>query len=196
MKVRRKVMNTRMILLKKCLFAIAVIALLAATSQAQVQGQPFEPIRPTFAFKGHPWPWPVEFKKVEICRIPIWMEVGFWVEVDGCEEAEILLVQTDCEEVGRSQDDWPCYYGCTKVSIRTNFEASIDGDVSHSGWDMSHKERFNGEEPLIIPGDGIWHEIEVCVIAYNFKLWKEAAAGIKEEIGFLKFRVKPTGSPP
>jgi hypothetical protein len=188
-------------MLKKCLFAIAVTALLICTVQA---GTPkgdggegdYGPDCPTWAYKGHPYPWPVEYKTVEICRIPIWMEVGFWVEIDGCEEAEILLVQTDCEEVGRDADDWPCYYGCTKVNVRTNFEAEIDGDVTHSGWDMSHKELFNGEEPLVIPGDGDWHEVETCVVAYGFKLWKEAAAGVKEEIGYLKFRVKPTGDPP
>ena len=135
-------------------------------------------------------------EKVEISRISIWMEVGFWVEINGAEGAEILLVQTDCEEVGRDANEWPCYYGCTKVNIRSNFEASIEGDVSHSGWDMSHKEKFNGEEPLIIPGDGDWHEVEACVIAYNLKLLEEAAAGDRVEIGFLKFMVKPTGSPP
>lgn len=186
-------------MLKKCLFAIAVTALLAVTVHGGVEGDPFGrggDCDDTWVYKGHPYPWPVEYKKVEVCRIPIWMEVGFWVEVRDCDDAEILLVQENCIDVGRDEDDWPCYAGCANIAIRTNFEASIDGDVKHSGWDMSHKERFNGEEPLIIPGDGDWHEIEACVIAYKFKLWKEAAAGIKQEIGYLKVRIKPTGSPP
>lgn len=182
-------------MLKKCLFAIAVTALLAVTVQAAVETLEGECGK--WAYKGHPYPWPVEYKKIEICRIPIWMEVGFWVEIDGCEDAEILLVQVDCEEVGRDADDWPCYYGCAKLAIRTNFVAEIDGDVSHSGFDMSHKERFNGEEPLKpFGGDGDWHDVEACVIAYNLKLWKETPAGVKEEIGYLKVRIRPTGSPP
>jgi len=181
-------------MLKKCLFAIAVTAMLAVTVQAAVEG--VEGDCGVWQYKGHPYPWPVEYKKVEVCRIPIWMEIGFWVELKDCGDEDILLVQVDCEEVGRSADDWPCYYGCAKFSIRTNFEAEMDGDVSHSGIDMSHKELFNGEEPLVIPGDGDWHDVEACVVAYAFKLWKEQPAGVKEEIGYLKVRVKPTGSPP
>lgn len=185
-------------MLKKCLFAIALTALLAVTIQAGTPkaGVPWEDDCDTWAYKGHPYPWPVEYKKIEICRIPVWMEIGFWVEIKGCEDAEILLVQEDCLEVDRKEGDWPCYKGCTNIAIRTNFEASIDGDVSHDGMDMSHKEWFNTEEPLILPGDGNWHEIEACVVAYKVELWEENAAGTKAEIGYLKVRVKPTGSPP
>lgn len=182
-------------MLKKCLFAIAVTALLAVMVQAGVATDPYGSCDDTWVYKGHPYPWPVEYKKIEICRIPIWMEVGFWVEIRDCENAEILLVQVECKDVNRDDDNWPCYTGCADIAIRTNFEASIDGDVSHSGWDMSHKEKFNGKEPLVIAGDGDWHEIEACVIAYNFKLWKETAGGVKEEIGYLKVRIKPTGDP-
>ena len=186
-------------MLKKCLFAIAVTALLTVTLQAATPddyGVLWEDTTDTWAYKGHPYPWPVEYKKIEICRIPVWMEIGFWVEIKGCEDAEILLVQEDCLEVGRKTGDFPCYKGCADIAIRTNFEASIDGDVSHSGMDMSHKEFFNDEEPLILPGDGNWHEIEACVVAYKVELWEENAAGTKAEIGYLKVRVKPTGSPP
>lgn len=187
-------------MLKKCLFAIAVTALLAVTVQAGTpkSGVPWEDSGDWWAYKGHPYPWPVEYKKVEICRIPIWMEVGYWVEIKDCEDAEILLIQQDCLEVDRKEGDFPCYKGCTNIRMRTNFEASIDGDVSHGAIDMSHKERFNGVEPLILPGgNDDWHEIEACVIAYKVQLWEfTPAAGTKEEIGYLKVRVKPTGSPP
>ena len=73
-------------MLKKCLFVIAVTALLAATLQAgeYKSGQPWEDSGDYWAYKGHPYPWPVEWKKVEVCRIPIWMEVGFWVEIKDC----------------------------------------------------------------------------------------------------------------
>jgi hypothetical protein len=181
-------------MLKKCLIAIALTAFLAVTVQAAVEGVELDCGK--WGYKGHPYPWPVEYKKVEICRIPIWMEVGYYVEIDGCDEAEIMLEQVDCAEIGRSAGDWPCYYGCAKVSIRTNFQAEIDGDVSHSGWDMDHKEKFNGVEPLVLAGDGAWHEVEACVQAYNVKLMGEHPAGTPEEIGYLKVQVKPTGSPP
>jgi len=188
-------------MLKKCLFAIAVTALLAVTVQAgETKGDGVEWDCGTWAYKGEPYPWPVEYKKVEICRIPVWMEVGFWVEIKGCEEAEILLKQVMCSEIGRDPEDFPCYKGCTEFSMRTNFEAEVDGDVSHDP-DMSHKERFWGAgqsdvEPLDLPGDGNWHEIEVCVYAYKVELWDLPAAGTKEEIGYLKIRVRPQGSPP
>ncbi len=186
-------------MLKKCLFAIAVTALLAVTIHAgePKTGIPWEDDCDTWAYKGHPYPWPVEYKKIEICRIPLFMEVGFWVEIKGCEDAEILLIQEDCLEVDRKEGDFPCYKGCTNVAIRTNFEAKIDGDVKHDAIEMSHKDFFNGVGDLVIPGDGNWHEIEVCVVAYKVELWEfENAAGTKEEIGYIKVRIKPTGSPP
>lgn len=181
-------------MLKKCLFAIAVTALLAATVQAgEVKGDGVDWNCGIWAYKGHPYPWPVEWKKVEICRIPIFMEVGFWVEIKGCEDAEILLEQRDCKEVGRDDDDFPCYKGCTDIELRTNFDAVVDGDVKHDEIEMSHKDYFNGTGDLDIPGDGNWHEIEVCVVAYEVELWDfHPAAGTEEEIGYIKVRIKPS----
>ncbi|MHC4597007.1 MAG: hypothetical protein ACYS19_18935, partial [Planctomycetota bacterium] len=62
-------------------------ALLAVTIHAGTPkaGVPWEDSGDWWAYKGHPYPWPVEYKKIEICRIPIWMEVGFWVEIKDCE---------------------------------------------------------------------------------------------------------------
>ncbi len=180
-------------MLKKCLFAIVVTALLAVTVQGGIEGT--EGDCGVFAYKGHPYPWPVEYLKVEICRIPVFWEIGYWVEIKGCDDAEIILVQEDCEDVGRDVDDWPCYKGCAEIAVRTNFDAEMDGDLKHSGHEMSNKERFNGEEPLDIPGDGDWHEVEACVIAYNLELWNESPGGVKEEIGYLKVRIKPQADP-
>jgi len=175
------VLEREMKMLKKCLFAIAVIALLAVTVQAA-----------STKYKGDPYPWPVEWKKVEICRIPVFMEVGFWVEIKDCEDKEILLKQVNCETIGKNPvDDFPCYLGCVDLEIRTNFEAELSGDLSHS-LDMKHKQLFNGDEKHTLPGDGKWIDVEACVNAYDVELWDfEYAAGTKSEIGKLKIKVKP-----
>ena len=185
-------------MLKKCLLALVLTAFLAVTAQAIIQDQTYDCGR--WGYKGHPYPWPVEYKKVEICRIPLWMEIGFYIEVCGCDDAEILLEQVDCEEIGRKKTEWPCYYGCAKIQIRSNFEVEIDGDVDHSV-DMSHQERFTGcgmtlKEPVKCPGDSAWHEIEACVRAYNVKLLGETPTGQAVNIGYLSIRARPTGSPP
>ena len=179
-------------MLKKCLIAIALVAFLAATVQAD-----------TSQYKGDPWPWPFKWKKVEICSIPVYMEIGWWIEVKDCQDLEIILKQVPCNELHmKDTTDWPCYQGCEDVKIRANFEAelSLDLDKTKKGDDVIHKSKVGWNVPgwpeklILGPTGGSWEEYEVCVELYDTDLWEidASSAGVLEKVADLVIEVEPT----
>jgi hypothetical protein len=179
-------------MLKKCLFAIAVVAFLAVTVQA---GDPVY----DGAYKGDPWP--MEYKPVNVCTIPVYMEVGWWVEIEDCQDLEIMLEQVSCSELTmKATADWPCYRGCEKLKVRTNFEAELEAELDNraalidgydEGWDKS-----GWDDRVVVGPTGVyWEELEVCVELWSTDLWEEPATSAKKKVGDLKIKVKPTGAP-
>jgi len=180
-------------MLKKCLLAIAVVAFLAAIVQAD-----------TRQYKGDPWP--TVYKPVEMCTIPVYIEVGWWIEIKDCQDLEITLEQVNCSEleiVNKDADDWPCYEGCEKFKVRTNFEAELDLEFDHDS-DIINKHDegiFNEtsgdwEDPFIVSPDADWQEFEICINAWVVERWESTAdAGDDEKVGDLIIWVVPTGTP-
>lgn len=179
-------------MLKKCLLAIAVVAILAVTLQAD-----------TAQYKGDPWP--TEYKQVDVCVIPVYIEVGWWIEIKDCQDLEIVLEQVKCSElqVVTGEDDWPCYEGCEKFKVRNNFEAEIDlkFDVDSDIINKHDEGIYNSvsgdwEDPFITGPNADWEELEVCIDAWGVELWESTApAGDEEKVGDLYIKVVPTGTP-
>jgi hypothetical protein len=186
------VIREGMKMLKKCLFAITVVALLAATVQAD-----------TAQYKGHPWPWPIEWKEVVVCKFPVFMEIGYWIEIKDCQDLEIILVQVDCDKLkGKSTDKWPCYEGCEKIKVRTNFEANLDLDFEDDA-DLVDDDKVFWEDILptvdddiqVGPTGGDWQELTICLDLWSTDLWETAVpsrAGEKSKIGEIEIKVEPT----
>jgi hypothetical protein len=81
--------------MKKALFAVVAVALLAVAAQA---GE----------IKFHEWPCaPIP---QEIATIPVVMDVGFWVKIKDQDKLKITL----------KQDDIHTYSGCTNANVETN----------------------------------------------------------------------------
>jgi hypothetical protein len=177
-------------MLKKCIIAIAVVALLATVVQAGA----INPIK-----RDGDWPW--TYKALDICKIPVYMDVGHYVEIYDCGDLEIVLVQVDCESISKNPvDDFPCYQDCVKFTARANFNAIFGANLTKS----------DGEGPIVellkdtdvfwigdndIPGDGADHELEVCINAWNTEIWKSGAPGDKILVGELVITVKPPDTP-
>lgn len=81
--------------MKKALFAVAAVAVLAVAAQA---GE----------IKYHEWPCaPVP---QEITTIPVVMDVGYWVKIKDQDKLKIVL----------GQESIHVYSGCTSMSVETN----------------------------------------------------------------------------
>jgi hypothetical protein len=116
---------------------------------------------------------------------------GSFVQVEGCKEKKIKLVQVDCGDIGKGSRDFPCYMGCETIRIRADCEVklglqkeTIINVISHRHW-----KAYFTENP-IVDASGSWTEIEICVVAWKSKLY-EKAPGTPAKIGELTITVKP-----
>jgi len=185
-------------MLKRTLIVIAVVAFLATSAQAlgpdphtgksggDISGVKGNMEKLTIG-------WPFEYKKLNLCVIPVYMNVGYFVQVEKCHERKIKLIQVDCEDqrVGKGVNDWPCYYDCENVKIRANFEAKLGLSKSRvgSGLDGDRWSAwFDGGD--IVDATGGWNTITVCVKAWRARLYNESP-GTEVHVGNVTITVKP-----
>jgi hypothetical protein len=181
-------------MMKKSLIAIALMAFLATTVQAGDAAQnPWKFDDPTEVY----WPW--EYKALEICQVPVYMEVGMYVEMTNCtgrNSAKIELKQVTCDDLKSTPIDeprggfgFPCYFDCTNISIRANFDVKLGyklykiGNVL-DGWDAY----YDGID--VIPGDGATHTTSLCVGAWSADIFNHAP-GDEVLVGEVAVTVKP-----
>ena len=182
-------------MIKRTLIAIALVALLAASANAELtlSGDKLW-VGDHHAVKvdgsdNVRWPW--EYKALDVCIIPIKMHVGMYAQVQDCKKKKVILQQVDCSDIGKGSGDYPCYLGCVKFNVRANFEAKMGTGLEKTGdnnpiadWDAWIK---SGNP---VTGDGNYHEVEACVKAWKTALYK-ATPGDEVDVGKLHITVKP-----
>jgi hypothetical protein len=94
--------------MKKALFAVVVVALLAAMA-------------PAGEVKSHEWP--CEFVPVELMQIPVLMDIGYWIRVKDQGDYHIHL----------SQESIHVYSGCVKVPVETNTKIELSVSITATG---------------------------------------------------------------
>jgi len=111
--------------MKKALFIVAV-ALLSVGAYARDYVTPtgstvdWEYDGTTSERKAEAWNWPASYNSQDVCVIPVKMDVGFWVKVNGCKDLVLKLKQTEIHK----------YAGSVDVSLNCN--VSIKLSVSWS----------------------------------------------------------------
>ena len=97
-------------MLKKSLFVVASVALLAVAAQA---GE----------IKIHDWPM-TEPEPIpqEVCTINVIMDIGYWIECVN-QDDELKLTQKDIHE----------YEGCMNIEMKSNFAAVLSASIAATG---------------------------------------------------------------
>jgi hypothetical protein len=177
-------------MVKRMLIAIAVVALVATSAPAldvHDIGSPSNEGSPKIKQDDS---WPTEYIALAICEIPVLMDVGMYVQIKDCHKIdEIKLVQVKCDSIG--QEDFPCYSDCTKFKVRANFAAQMGTKLTKADpspikdWKAYYK-----DDNSTVPGDGEYHELEVCVDAWKTEIWT-ASPGDEVPVGTLTITVKP-----
>jgi hypothetical protein len=184
-------------MVKKILFTIAVVAFLTATVQA---------VEPGDYSKKYDGMWPYEYIYIPVCTIPVYMDVGYFVQVTNCKDQKIELKQVPCDDDDNGNDphtkdpikDFPCYRACTEIKVRANFEAKLSGEIINEvQWfkDGDAKVYYNAAEGVtanIIPGDGVEYKRKICIKAWDIKIWNTGAQGNKIKVADVQVTVKPT----
>jgi hypothetical protein len=166
-------------MVKKSLIAIALLAFLATTVQAgDLAENPWK-------FDDH-WPW--TYTALEICQIPVYMDVGYYVFLKDCGKKKIVLKQVPCKDIGKEDKHFPCYYGCVKFDIRANFPVKLGTKLTKIGPVIKNWSASLDND--LVPGDGNYHTREVCVSAWETQIWT-AAPGDEVLVGEVAITVKP-----
>jgi hypothetical protein len=97
-------------MLKKSLFVVAIVAVLAGMAQA---GE----------IKVHEWPLEWSYTYQEITTIPVKMDVGFWLNIPDQDDLVINLQQSAIHT----------YEGCTAMAVECNFDVALAVKITKTG---------------------------------------------------------------
>jgi hypothetical protein len=183
-------------MVKKSIIAIALIGMLATVSY----GQDF----PAGQYKiDGLWPATItiDYTPIEICRIPVFIKVGMFIEIENCNGKKIVMEQVNCPG-GQS---FPCYKGCTTLKIRANFEAKLSlkkykiGSIISGGWGGDNWKAYftdgsTTSDTWIVSGDGNWNQVDLCVEAWDANIYN-ATPGENVQVGEIAILAIPTATP-
>jgi hypothetical protein len=193
-------------MVKKSILAIAILAMLATVTMAQ---DPTAQVPGQLKIDGR-WPLTCVWTPIEICCIKVNLKIGYFIEVRDCSTKKIDMVQVNCP-TGQS---FPCYKGCTTISVRANFEAqlglklyAIGGIINDNGtptnpaddkWKAYFMDTANvgpASTTWIIAGDGNYHDVQVCVEAWDANIFFQGQApGTNPQVGNVCITAIPTAT--
>ncbi|MHC4203887.1 MAG: hypothetical protein ACYSTT_04505 [Planctomycetota bacterium] len=184
-------------MIKRTLIAIAVVALLVTSVHAAIEDPYYfsgpddhkaikvdGSDKPTIR-----WPYKIVYDELVVCNIPIKMKVGMFVQVKDCKDKKIILEQVNCADIGKGADEYPCYHGCVEFDVRANFEVKM-GSALHKDGDAIKEWEAYYDGGDVVPGDGDWHPVKLCVIAWKTTIYK-VAPGDEVTVGSVDVTVKP-----
>jgi hypothetical protein len=177
-------------MVKRMLIAIAVLAFVATSVQALDYPSDDPNYTGPDATIKRDDSWPTEYIALELCDIPVLMDVGMYVQVKECDKRKIVLKQVTCTSIGKGKDDFPCYEGCdSDVEVRANFAAVLSTKLTKAEGSPIKDWEASIDDPLI-PGDGVYKKVTVCVKAWKTEIWN-AGPGDEVKVGTVTLMVKP-----
>ena len=191
-------------MVKKTLIAIALVAFLASTAPAAIEVYYWGPMSggeldKESGVKSDGWQervyWPFDYKALDICAMPIKMNVGMYVDVKDCKDRKVILNQVDCGDINKG-GEYPCYLGCETINIRANFEVKLGTRIDRASAALVNGkvEGFYDGGNDVVPGDGAYHAVKVCVRAWSVDLWNQPY-GKELTVGTLYITAKPNFAP-
>jgi hypothetical protein len=186
-------------MLKRTLIAVAVVALLSTSAMAlgpdphtgkmdKHTGIKIDPIKMDIF-----WPF-VEYKALDLCVIPVKMEIGVFVQIEECNKRKIILKQVECGDINKNQQgDWPCYKGCETIKVRSNFDVKLGLKKATDGPVLDKWSAYFTGDDFVDGGTG-WKALEICVEAWRARLYEQEVLGKAGEqftVGTVTVTVKP-----
>lgn len=160
-------------MLKKSLFVVAALALLAGAAQA---GE----------YKTHGWEITKQWVKQELCTIDVTMDIGYWVHCKDQDKLKIKLAQESIHS----------YYGCKTVTFENNFDLIASATVASTGKVPGKLEVYvnavkDGSVQINRPGGSF----DVCVRLKDADLGAQAGGTKNVHVATVTLWVMPAASP-
>ena len=136
------------------------------------------------------------YKPIVICKFPVSMEVGHYVQLKECHKRKIELKQVTCKSIGRDGGDFPCYKGSDVIEVRANFPAVLSASLDKSVGDKDMLKDYNlyWENGInTIQGAGVWEELTLCLEAWDVEMWKSPPETVN--VGDITIEVSPPNEP-
>jgi hypothetical protein len=150
--------------MKKALFVVAAVALLAASVQA---GE----------FKTHSWP--CTLTPIEITTIPVVMDIGYWVSISSQSSLKITLAQISIHE----------YQGCTDMTVKCNTKIAVSATIASNGTvPGTYSTWIASGSPVSMPGG----TVNVCAKLTGADLSKVAGGSTGVPVATVTIWVVPT----
>jgi hypothetical protein len=152
-------------MLKKSLFVVATVALLAAAAQA---GE----------IKIHDWPM-TEPQPIpqDVCTIDVIMDIGYWIECVN-QDDNLELIQRDIHE----------YDGCLVIEMKSNFAAHLSASISATGA-IPGDYSVTKLDPADIPAGTT--NVELCVKLANADIGAQAGGTDDVHVATVTISVVP-----
>ncbi|UCE38599.1 MAG: hypothetical protein JSW00_05050 [Thermoplasmata archaeon] len=133
-----------------------------------------------------------KYKPIDICKLPVSMDVGHFVQLKGCNKRKIELKQVACSEMSQANAQFPCYKGSDVIMVRTNFPAVLNASLDKSGVDEDMLKEVNlyWENGVNTTQGCIgWEECRLYLEVSNVVLYKRAPG--KVDVGEIMIDVRP-----
>ena len=149
-------------MLKKSLFVVAAVALLAVSAQA---GE----------IKLHSWP--TTYVPQEITDIPVVMDVGYWVAIKDQDKLKIKLSQQSVHQ----------YQGCTNMTVECNFNITLSCSITATGAVGGKYGCSVSPTDIDSPGG----TAQVCATLNEAKLGDQAGGTTNVQVATVTIKVVP-----
>ena len=180
-------------MLKKSLLVVAVLGMFSPALYAVSYPSPLTTTDVHWEFSGdgnhdserkaEADKWPAEYKYQEVCRIPVKMEVGFWIKVVNCKDIKINL----------KQDSIHNYSGSVDVQIVTNVNLQVSADWVQTIAASMEKDYLNLSASTIdAPGGTITVSLGLKKVDLG---GTGMVAGTCVEVGYVSLKVRPNFAP-
>ncbi len=133
------------------------------------------------------------YKNIDLCKFPVSIDVGHYIQLKECHKRKIELKQVHCEDIGQDSSSFPCYKGSDNLEVRANFPAIFTAsiDTSADDKDMIQEVNLYWENNVnTIQGTGEWEELKLCLEAWDVEIWKSAGTVGIVEIGDITIQVR------
>jgi hypothetical protein len=134
-----------------------------------------------------------KYKPIDLCKFPVSIDVGHFVQLKECNKRKIELKQVECEEIGQENNKFPCYRGSEVITVRANFPAIFNASLNKNGQGevMLKEVNLYWENGVNTIQGGIgWEELtlylEVCNVASY-----ESSTPDTIEVGEITIGVRP-----